>query len=95
MSVSRTACRLAAVTGVIAVGTAVSAGSAAASENIVGIGNAAYGNTMINAHREVTAVAHTAHGSGVLSNLGQLPLDLPRNEGAGGLTGGLGTPLIL
>ncbi|MGW9448657.1 hypothetical protein [Streptomyces sp. NPDC055632] len=40
-------------------------------------------------------MAHTAHSSGVLSNLGQLPLDLPRNEGVGGLTGGLGTPLIL
>ncbi|MEV7676447.1 hypothetical protein [Streptomyces sp. NPDC088752] len=76
--------RLTAVTGMIAAGVALPAASAAASENIVGIGNAAFGNTMINTNKQVTAVAHTTQGSGVLSNVNQLPLDLPRNGGAGG-----------
>jgi hypothetical protein len=84
MAASRTIRRLAAVTGVLAASTALSAVSATASESIVGIGNAAYNNTMINAHKHVTAVAHTTHGSGLLSNLSQLPLHLPRNGGAGG-----------
>ncbi|GAA3491287.1 hypothetical protein [Streptomyces cremeus] len=76
--------RLAALTGMIAAGAALPAASAAASENIVGIGNAAFDNTMINMNKQVTAVARTTQGSGVLSNLNQLPLGLPRNGGAGG-----------
>ncbi|AGK78973.1 hypothetical protein [Streptomyces microflavus] len=84
MTVSRSIRRLAVVTGVVAAGVAASATSAAASENIIGIGNAAFHNTMVNANKQVTAVGHTTGGSGVLSNLSQLPVDLPRNGGGGG-----------
>ncbi|MEU8965882.1 hypothetical protein AB0C89_29805 [Streptomyces sp. NPDC048491] len=84
MPAARTIRRLAVFTGMIATCGAVSAAPAAASENILGIGNAAFNNTMINANKQVTAVAHTAQGSGVLNNLNQLPVDLPRNGGAGG-----------
>lgn len=63
---------------------ALSAGPAEASENIVGVGNAAFDNTMIIANRQDTAMTHTTPGSGVLSNIGQLPLEVARNGGAGG-----------
>ncbi|MGW5869001.1 hypothetical protein ACWFRJ_43485 [Streptomyces sp. NPDC055239] len=63
---------------------ALSAAPAAASENVIGIGNAAFNNTMINANKQVTAVARTEQGSGVLGNLNQLPVDIPQNGGAGG-----------
>ncbi|MFG2205601.1 hypothetical protein [Streptomyces sp. NPDC048638] len=39
---------------------------------------------MINAHHELTAIGRTANTSGVLNNLSQLPIQLPRNMGAGG-----------
>ncbi|WP_167161583.1 hypothetical protein [Streptomyces sp. MBT27] len=94
MSASRTVRRLAVVTGVLAAGAAVSATPALASENIIGIGNAAFNNTMINMNKQVTAVAHTTGGSGVLSNLSQLPVDVPQNGGAGGGSPLAGIPLI-
>ncbi len=84
MATSHTTRRLAVLTGLAAAGAAVSAAPAAASENIVGIGNAAFDNIMINMNRQVTAVAHTTQGSGVLSNLNQVPADLSQNGGAGG-----------
>ncbi|QTA37048.1 hypothetical protein [Streptomyces sp. CA-256286] len=84
MAIPRTIRSLAVVTGVVAAHATASATTVMASENIAGIGNAAFNNTMINAHQQVTAVGHTTHGSGALSNLSQLPVDLPRNGGAGG-----------
>ncbi|MFD3655706.1 hypothetical protein [Streptomyces sp. NPDC058620] len=51
-----------------------------ASENVLAVGNAGYGNTMINKHHETTAVGRTVSGSGLV----QLPVDHPNNRGGGG-----------
>lgn len=85
MSTSRTNRRLAALIGVVAAGTAASVAPAAAAENVVGIGNAAIGNTMTTANKELTAVGQTSQTGGVLSNLGQLPVQHSRNQAGGGV----------
>ncbi|CAL9289386.1 chaplin [Streptomyces sp. SudanB182_2057] len=65
----------------------VAVSAAPAQANIIGVGNAAFGNTCAN-HGDAQASGATVSGSGVLSgNALQLPLDLPRNEcGNSGMT---------
>ncbi|MFI7317131.1 chaplin family protein [Streptomyces venezuelae] len=66
---------------------AVAAATAPASANVVGAGNAAFGNSCTNT-RDAQAAGATVSGSGLLAdNLAQLPLDLPRNDcGNSGIT---------
>ncbi|OUD03106.1 chaplin family protein [Streptomyces swartbergensis] len=75
--------------GVVLAGAALGAvaASAAPANAVVGVGNAAFGNTCANTGGAQASGA-TVSGSGTLAgNLGQLPLDLPRNEcGNSGLT---------
>ncbi|MFF4717367.1 chaplin family protein [Streptomyces eurythermus] len=74
----------------VLVGTALGAvalSGTPAHANIVGVGNAAFGNSCAN-HGAVRASGATVAGTGTLSgNAIGLPLDLPRNEcGNSGIT---------
>ncbi|MFE7612987.1 chaplin family protein [Streptomyces celluloflavus] len=68
----------AAVVGAVAGVALLPAGAAQA--NVVGIGNAVFGNTCVN-QGGARAVGSTAAGSGVVGgNYAGLPLSLPRND---------------
>lgn len=54
---------------------------AAPAQAVVGVGNAVFGNSCANEGSGVRAQGPTVSGSGLLGgNVGQLPLDLPRNQ---------------
>ncbi|MEV5675604.1 MULTISPECIES: hypothetical protein [unclassified Streptomyces] len=84
MPTKRVGHRLVVLSATAAACTGAMTAPAVASENILAAGNGAYGNTMINMHREVTAAGETAHGSGVAGSLVQLPVNRPENGGGGG-----------
>lgn len=74
----RTGARTAAVLGAVAGVALLPAGAAHA--NVIGIGNAAFGNTCVSQGSDRTAGA-TVSGSGLGSgNQAGLPLSLPRNH---------------
>ncbi|MCX4967384.1 hypothetical protein OHA98_21985 [Streptomyces sp. NBC_00654] len=84
MPTKRAARRLVVLSAAAAACTGAMNTPAAASENVLAAGNAAFGNTMINTHREVTAAGETVHGSGLAGSLFQLPVNRPENGGGGG-----------
>ncbi|MCX4679170.1 hypothetical protein OG413_28350 [Streptomyces sp. NBC_01433] len=84
MPTKRVGRRLVVLSATAAACTGAMSAPAAASENILAAGNGAYGNTMLNTHKEVTAVGQTAHGSGLAGSLVQLPVNRPENGGGGG-----------
>ncbi|MFE7129710.1 chaplin family protein [Streptomyces sp. NPDC057638] len=68
----------AAVLGAVAGVALVPAGAAQAS--VIGVGNAAFGNTCVH-HGDARAAGSTVAGSGVANaNQAGLPLSLPRNQ---------------